>query len=237
MNLKVICDNTRVSWRFAQGWGFSCLVDGRILFDTGADPRTFFKNALRLKIDLETIKAVVISHDHWDHTGGLWEFLKRRPGLEVYGCPMFSEKFKRKVREHKGCLREKTGAFELTENIFVLGELMTEYKGKPLAEQALVVRTARGTTLITGCAHPGILNMARAAQDSFPGEQLSVVLGGFHLLHEGRDTLEKTADQMLSWKIKKVGPTHCSGRAARRIFKEKYGKEFMRVGAGAVLEI
>jgi len=55
-------------------WGFAALieVDGRaVLFDTGARPDTVLKNAAELGVDLSTIDTVILSHNHWDHTGGL----------------------------------------------------------------------------------------------------------------------------------------------------------------------
>jgi 7,8-dihydropterin-6-yl-methyl-4-(beta-D-ribofuranosyl)aminobenzene 5'-phosphate synthase len=55
-------------------WGYAALVevDGkRILFDTGARPRTVLENARELGIDLATVEDVVLSHNHGDHTGGL----------------------------------------------------------------------------------------------------------------------------------------------------------------------
>jgi 7,8-dihydropterin-6-yl-methyl-4-(beta-D-ribofuranosyl)aminobenzene 5'-phosphate synthase len=55
-------------------WGFAALVevDGRrILFDTGARPRTVLENARELKVELTGITDVVLSHNHGDHTGGL----------------------------------------------------------------------------------------------------------------------------------------------------------------------
>lgn len=55
-------------------WGYAALVevDGRsILFDTGAEADTVLKNAAALGVDLSTVEEVVISHNHWDHVGGL----------------------------------------------------------------------------------------------------------------------------------------------------------------------
>jgi len=67
-------------------WGFAALVevDGRrLLFDTGARPETVFRNAQELGVDLSDISEVVISHNHWDHVGGLvslrLEFSKKNP--------------------------------------------------------------------------------------------------------------------------------------------------------------
>jgi 7,8-dihydropterin-6-yl-methyl-4-(beta-D-ribofuranosyl)aminobenzene 5'-phosphate synthase len=55
-------------------WGFAALIeaDGHtILFDTGERPDTVLKNANELGIDLSTVDTVILSHNHFDHTGGL----------------------------------------------------------------------------------------------------------------------------------------------------------------------
>jgi len=67
-------------------WGFAALVEAdghKILFDTGARPRTVLENARELKIDLSDVDEVVLSHFHHDHTGGLLtlrqELMKTNP--------------------------------------------------------------------------------------------------------------------------------------------------------------
>lgn len=55
-------------------WGYAALVemDGRrILFDTGARPDTVLRNAREMGVDLSNVSEVVVSHNHFDHTGGL----------------------------------------------------------------------------------------------------------------------------------------------------------------------
>lgn len=55
-------------------WGFAALVEAdghRILFDTGAHSDVVLKNAATLGIDLSTVPDVILSHNHWDHVGGL----------------------------------------------------------------------------------------------------------------------------------------------------------------------
>ncbi|MFW5747808.1 MAG: MBL fold metallo-hydrolase, partial [bacterium] len=51
-----------------------------LLFDTGASPK-FLANARKLGIRPETASAVVLSHGHYDHGGGLEAFLKISPGV------------------------------------------------------------------------------------------------------------------------------------------------------------
>jgi 7,8-dihydropterin-6-yl-methyl-4-(beta-D-ribofuranosyl)aminobenzene 5'-phosphate synthase len=55
-------------------WGYSALVevDGhKILYDTGSSPDMALHNAHALKIDLSDVEDVVLSHNHYDHVGGL----------------------------------------------------------------------------------------------------------------------------------------------------------------------
>ena len=55
-------------------WGFAALVEAdgkRLLIDTGARADTVRLNAEALGIDLSDVTDVVVTHNHWDHTGGL----------------------------------------------------------------------------------------------------------------------------------------------------------------------
>jgi len=94
------------------------LIDEKILFDTGENGQWLMENMGNLKEDKNKIKAVVISHDHWDHTGGLWELLKRKKGLIVYACPNFSPEFKEKAKGLKGKLVETEKVTEITKRCF-----------------------------------------------------------------------------------------------------------------------
>lgn len=54
-----------------------------ILFDTGISD-AFSKNADALGIDLKAIHAVILSHHHYDHGGGLSRFFELNPEAKVY---------------------------------------------------------------------------------------------------------------------------------------------------------
>jgi 7,8-dihydropterin-6-yl-methyl-4-(beta-D-ribofuranosyl)aminobenzene 5'-phosphate synthase len=73
-SLRVVILSTMLSERGIGEWGFAALVEAeghRILFDTGARPRTVLDNARELGVDLASVEEVVLSHNHSDHTGGL----------------------------------------------------------------------------------------------------------------------------------------------------------------------
>ena len=81
---------------FIGEWGLSMLVDTgdlRILMDTGKSFSAVY-NAQLLNIDLSRIDKIVLSHGHYDHTGGLREVLKRAGSKDIIGHPdIFSEKY------------------------------------------------------------------------------------------------------------------------------------------------
>jgi 7,8-dihydropterin-6-yl-methyl-4-(beta-D-ribofuranosyl)aminobenzene 5'-phosphate synthase len=61
---------------------------GNYLLDTGAG-KTIVNNALVLGIDLRTIKGIIVSHHHWDHTGGIGPVLDLTGGTEIHAHPEF----------------------------------------------------------------------------------------------------------------------------------------------------
>ena len=44
MKIAIVYDNTTLDPKLTSGWGFSCLVDDYLLFDTGPDGRTLLSN-------------------------------------------------------------------------------------------------------------------------------------------------------------------------------------------------
>jgi 7,8-dihydropterin-6-yl-methyl-4-(beta-D-ribofuranosyl)aminobenzene 5'-phosphate synthase len=98
MHVQLLFDKKTSDEKLNVGWGVSFLVDGRILFDTGEKGDWLLKNMKVLGVDVEGIEAVVISHDHWDHTGGLWDVLAKKKSQTSLRSPGFSAQFKARVR-------------------------------------------------------------------------------------------------------------------------------------------
>ena len=55
----------------------------KLLLDTGATD-AFLDNAIVLGIDLKKVDTVIISHGHYDHTGGLLAFTAINPSAKIY---------------------------------------------------------------------------------------------------------------------------------------------------------
>ncbi len=117
MKIKIIFDSKAHDNKLKTGWGFSCLINNTILFDTGDSHGSLFFNMLHMGIKISDIKKVIISHDHWDHTGGLWELLVKNRNIKIYSCPGFTNKFKNKVQFKKGELVETEDFTKIEENI------------------------------------------------------------------------------------------------------------------------
>jgi len=75
--------------------------DRKILFDTGQN-LAISNNARVLGIDLSQIDTVVLSHGHYDHSGGLRSILESNKDFTLYGHPdVFSPKVKKTNGNYK----------------------------------------------------------------------------------------------------------------------------------------
>jgi 7,8-dihydropterin-6-yl-methyl-4-(beta-D-ribofuranosyl)aminobenzene 5'-phosphate synthase len=237
MKIQVLFDKDSEDKKLHIGWGVSFLIDDKILFDTGEKGEWLLENMRFLKVSIDKIEAIVISHDHWDHWGGLWDLLKIKKEMRLYICPNFSRDFKEKAKKFGASLIEIDKLTQILPDIFSTGEIAGSYHGKYMAEQAMVLKTKNGITVITGCAHPGVLKMVEKVKTKFPKEPIYLVSGGFHLMESDKRAIEIVAENFKKLGIIKAGPTHCSGPEAARIFKEKYDKNFVLVKTGQVLKV
>jgi len=90
VRITTLSENTASRGNFLAEWGLSILVETEgftVLFDTGKSVSTAH-NADSLAIDLRKINKVVLSHGHYDHTGGLRQALqKMRKEIEIIAHP------------------------------------------------------------------------------------------------------------------------------------------------------
>jgi 7,8-dihydropterin-6-yl-methyl-4-(beta-D-ribofuranosyl)aminobenzene 5'-phosphate synthase len=69
------------------GAAYACVADGhQLLFDTGQG-MALVHNAERLGVRLADLDSVVISHGHYDHTGGLLAVLAQTSAVDLYIHP------------------------------------------------------------------------------------------------------------------------------------------------------
>ena len=88
-NITVLCENTVPSPGLLGEHGFAAYVetpDAHILFDTGQG-FGLIQNSIRLQKDLRKVKQIVLSHGHFDHTGGLLAFLGLHGPCDIVAHP------------------------------------------------------------------------------------------------------------------------------------------------------
>lgn len=232
IQITVVYDDHPFRPGLKPAWGFAAVVEGlekALLFDTGADGRILLANMETLGIHPTAIDAVVLSHDHPDHVGGLDLFLQSNPDVSVYLPKSFPVSFKSEITSRGAHVVEVDGAVRICAGVYSTGVL-----GTFVEEQSLIVATDRGAIVLTGCAHPQIVRIVDKAMD-LTGEETLLVAGGFHLMGETRLRIRKVIARLRDLGVTHVGPCHCSGDCARELFRREFGAGYLETGVGRVI--
>lgn len=235
ITIMTVYDNYQVDPRLETAWGFGCVVmtdATNVLFDTGGSGQVLLSNMSRMGIDPDGIDTVVISHIHGDHIGGLEAFLGENADVTVHVPASFPDSWRDKITTLGARYEDVEKASCICDTTYTTGELGTTIK-----EQGLIIDTPKGAVLITGCAHPGILTMARRAREVAPSHRLHLVMGGFHLGGASEARLTDIIQGFRELGIEKVAPSHCSGSRCRELFQAEYAEDYVQGGAGQIISI
>jgi len=251
--------------------GLSLLVergDKRILFDTGQG-MALPHNAKIMGIDLSGLDAIVLSHGHYDHTGGLEWVLGQTGPVPVYIAPgLFDPKFIITMTGDERAIGipysrqdlEKAGAkfvtadkpTEVAEGITVTGPvpresadeyvepiLMVRNESGELVpdsvpdDMSLVLDTDRGTVLLTGCAHAGLINTIEHAKRIAKTDRLTAIIGGTHLVFATDDRVQATVDALIKTDVEMLAPAHCTGFRALGMLQAKIADKLLPCSVGS----
>jgi len=234
VKVHVIYDNYVYKEGTQADWGFSILIEGLdkcILFDTGTRPEIFEANFREMGLDASEIDEVFISHEHGDHFGGLGILLSMNPKVKVVVPETFSRDFFR-IPETSGSVTELVSKpVQVCNGLYSTGVL-----GRAIPEQSMVLNTKNGLVVMTGCSHPGIINILEQVKKDF-GKEIYMVFGGFHLMNNSEKQIGEIIDRMKQLGVKKCGATHCTGEQQIEWFRQAFGGDFVKMGTGNVLTI
>lgn len=231
--IHIVSDNVLIDQRLRPAWGFAAVIETpemNILFDTGRDGDLLLSNMRQMQLSPDDVDLLFISHAHRDHTGGLALFMAERP--DVMLCLTDST---------LGSIRHRLPAdirytpvsapMEIATNISSTGEMRA---GIP--EQALIVETVEGLVIVTGCAHPGVDLIAAQAKEQ-TGSEIYLLAGGFHLSGASDRRVRDLVSRLKALDVKKVAPSHCTGKRATELFRDAWGEDFIESGLGAVIPL
>lgn len=209
----------------------------KILFDAGQSA-LFIQNAKTLGIDIREIDMVVISHGHYDHTGGLYAFLQENKKATVYlKKEVFQQKYHGNQRfigtSHipevlEGRIVYVDTVTEIDKGIFIVPDIpvinptdtsfnnfyIRTDKGFEKDEFAdelfLTFRYKDKISILSSCSHRGITNIVHTATELF-ALPVHLIFGGFHLKNAGKEQYNTVVDYFRQINPEKIGVCHCTG--------------------------
>jgi 7,8-dihydropterin-6-yl-methyl-4-(beta-D-ribofuranosyl)aminobenzene 5'-phosphate synthase len=240
MRIITLIENVVNSPKLVAEHGLSLYIettDKKILFDTGQSG-LFLQNALTLGISIEDIDCLVLSHGHYDHTGGLYPFFEKNSNAKVYvKHNIFVPKYSGKTRFIgtlyndellKNRLVSVDSVTEIAENIFIMPDTPihhsadTNFKGfYRKADQEfvpdefddelfMVIRLDDKINILTACSHRGITNICTTATNHFK-LPIGLILGGFHMKECSVEQYVHITHYFRMLQPESIGSCHCTG--------------------------
>ncbi len=225
--IELLFENKKVGG-FSTGWGLSVAIEDSekiIVFDTGNDAVSLLENMRKMELDFHKIKKIVISHNHWDHTGGLIAVVRESKNPEVFVGESFSKKFGEEVEKSGGILIRGEGFRNIDESIWITPELKENFP-----EQSLLIEGGKELFLIVGCSHPKITRIVEVVRERFVEKPITL-FGGMHLFSKSESEIIEISKELKSSGVEKVYPLHCTGKKAEVIFQNYFDVKTVYTGS------
>lgn len=222
--------------------------DKKILFDTGQSG-LFMQNAAKLGITIEDIDMVILSHGHYDHTGGLYPFLQKNTRAKVYAKnEIFTAKYHGQSRfigieKNEELLKDRLipirTVTEVLPDVFIMPDISIynpsdTHFGGMLVKQGnefmpdefndelfLTLKHNGQINIVTACSHRGITNICQTAANYFR-LPVNLVLGGFHIKECSTAQYKEIINYIKQIQPKKIGVCHCTGVEKYALMQNDY---------------
>ncbi|MBR3901322.1 MAG: MBL fold metallo-hydrolase [Ruminococcus sp.] len=221
MKITVLIENSS-DCELAKEHGLSLLIetsDKKILLDAGCS-ELFANNADKLNIDLSDVDFAVLSHGHYDHSGGFDVFFERNKNAVLYARAGADGKYyspnggiheigvPQKVLDYTDRIEYVSDNRQISEGVYLvghntpdlqkIGEKVKLYKGENgeivpddfSHEQSLIFDTPKGLIIFNSCSHGTVANIIRETKEFFGNKPIYAYVGGLHMLGKTPDGKE-----------------------------------------------
>ncbi|MCR4790865.1 MAG: MBL fold metallo-hydrolase [Treponemataceae bacterium] len=210
--ITVLLENSTAKAGLLHAHGLSIIIhtnEQDVLLDTG--PNSFFiKNAQLMNVNLDKVETLLLSHAHYDHTGGLKAFCKINEHAQIVMENTNGDKYYHlypRLKKFIGLkaprkiykkIRKLVNPAQITCDSWFIPYTVSSY-GKPSKNQGLVKKTRTGfvkdnfshegiyviddqgqLVIFNSCSHGGVINAIESARDFFPNKRVRSYIGGFH---------------------------------------------------------
>ncbi|MFX1393171.1 MAG: MBL fold metallo-hydrolase [Promethearchaeota archaeon] len=214
--IKITFDSNKIEDRFISDFGFSVLIynnftENYLLFDTGSNGEALIHNIEQFNIDISEISKIIISHNHFEHKGGLDGVYKKNNNIEIYVPTENEISYKRKYPKSR--VIGVSDKMLIEQNIYSTGQL-----GNYLKEQSIFLKTEEDDLIaLVGCCHPGLEEIISIGKSI---GNIKAIIGGFHGIRrfgclEGIDF---------------IGASHCTQHLD--IIKQRFPNQFKNIHVG-----
>lgn len=265
MKVTAVIENTVFKSRLEAEHGLSLLVENgtqRLLIDCGQTDACM-RNLRRLHLRPGELSAAVITHGHYDHTGGLAHLADSAPELPIY---LSERALEPKFRDGiyigipKPFLDGKyvsvsEPVFMLDENTYFISSIEQHFPADTATagftaerngntaqdafedEIAIAVKYAGGLAVISGCSHTGATNIIETVQQRMQ-MPVTAFIGGLHLQDAtSGEKIDHIARYFNRSSIRHIVTGHCTGIASYAELRSRCTAQVDYISTGKTIEI